>query len=154
MRHHASISATYTLGCEYHQKNGCISQKSDRSPHLDTNHVRAVNRKHWGSSHSVLCKDAVAAAMLLSLLRSCLGNYCVGGAQGREPGNGRIVVAEYNRKSGDQCGWDVVKTVEIPSTAYFTDYSGMAFRDNKVKGSKAPARLSASCRLTGLHAVS
>lgn len=89
----------------------------------------------------MLCKDSVAAAVLLSLLWLWLGNYCVGGAQGREPGNGRIVVAEYNRKSGDECGWDVVKTVEIPSTANFIDYSGMAFRGNKVNGSKAPAPL-------------
>lgn len=60
------------------------------------------------------------------------GNYCVGGSQGRDPGNGRIVVAEFNGKSGDECGWEVIKTVEIPSTAYFTDYSGMAFRGDKV----------------------
>ena len=56
----------------------------------------------------------------------------MGGAQGREPGNGRIVIAEFNDKSGDECGWDVIKTVEIPAKAYFTDYSGMAFRGDKV----------------------
>jgi hypothetical protein len=60
------------------------------------------------------------------------GNYCVGGEQGREPGNGRIVVAEYNDKKGDECGWEVLKTVDIPDAAYFTDYSGMAFRGDKV----------------------
>lgn len=60
------------------------------------------------------------------------GNYCVGGEEGRDPGNGRIVVAEYNGGSGDDCGWDVVKTVEIPSIANFVDYSGMAFRGDKV----------------------
>jgi hypothetical protein len=62
----------------------------------------------------------------------CAGNYCVGGSEGKERGNGRIVVSESNDKSGDDCGWDPVKTVEIPSKAAFMDYSGMAFRGNKV----------------------
>eukprot|EP00775_Hariotina_reticulata_P002900 gene2900-3188_t len=33
---------------------------------------------------------------------------------------------------GDACAWDVVKVVHIPRTADFTDYSGMAFRGNRV----------------------
>lgn len=57
----------------------------------------------------------------------------MGGSQGREPGNGRIVVAEFNGKEGEGCGWEVLKTIEIPATAAFTDYSGMAFRGNKVR---------------------
>jgi hypothetical protein len=64
----------------------------------------------------------------------CAGNYCVGGAEGRQRGNGRIVVSEFNGKSGEDCGWDVVKTIEIPSKAAFMDYSGMAYRGSKVSG--------------------
>lgn len=60
------------------------------------------------------------------------GNFCVGGSQGRERGNGRIVVSEFNDKSGDECGWEVLKTVEIPSKAAFMDYSGMALRGDRV----------------------
>ena len=42
-------------------------------------------------------------------------------------------MSEFNGKSGQDCGWDVIKTVEIPSKANFIDYSGMAFRGNKVR---------------------
>jgi hypothetical protein len=47
------------------------------------------------------------------------------------------VVSEFNGKSGDECGWEVVKTVEIPSKAAFQDYSGMAFRGDRVSVSAA-----------------
>jgi len=60
------------------------------------------------------------------------GNYCLGGKAGRDSGNGRMVVAEFNNKKGDACGWDVVKVVNIPPTADFTDYSDISFRGNKV----------------------
>lgn len=53
------------------------------------------------------------------------GNYCQGGRRGDEPGNGRVVVAEFNGKDGDDCAWDVLKVVEVPAAAYFKDYSGM-----------------------------
>ncbi len=42
------------------------------------------------------------------MLGLCEGNYCTGGKQGREPGNGRIIVSEYYEKD-DKCGWDVIK---------------------------------------------
>ncbi len=60
------------------------------------------------------------------------GNNCEGGKRGRKPGHGRVVVSKFNGKSGEECGWDVVKVINIPRTAYFMDYSGMAFRGEKV----------------------
>uniref|UniRef100_A0A383W8D3 Uncharacterized protein n=1 Tax=Tetradesmus obliquus TaxID=3088 RepID=A0A383W8D3_TETOB len=66
------------------------------------------------------------------LLGLCEGNFCKGGAEGRETGNGRIIVSQFNGKSREgACGWDVVKEVAIPPAADFMDYSGMAFRGSK-----------------------
>jgi hypothetical protein len=61
------------------------------------------------------------------------GNYCVGGSQGREEGNGRVVISRHNGRAGAECGYEVLKTINVPPTAAFTDYSGMAFRGNKVR---------------------
>jgi hypothetical protein len=46
-----------------------------------------------------------------------------------------LIVTKFT-EGGDHCdcSWDVVKEVEIPSTAYFRDYSGMDFRGDKVRG--------------------
>lgn len=66
------------------------------------------------------------------LMGLCEGNHCWGGERGKDAGNGRIVVSVSNGKSGKECGWDVVKTVKIPRTAYFTDYSGMAVRGDRI----------------------
>ena len=57
------------------------------------------------------------------LLGLCEGNYCVGGAKGREPGNGRIVVTRLKKANdaSESCMWEVVKVVNVPQSAYFTD---------------------------------
>lgn len=80
------------------------------------------------------------------------GNHCSGGEKGRDPGNGRLVIAKYyehkrqngggdkghtfmrksNRHDKYDCGWEVTKVVHIPSSAYFGDYSDLSFRGNKV----------------------
>jgi hypothetical protein len=36
------------------------------------------------------------------------------------------------RHEGEQCGWDVVKIIDIPPRAYFQDYSGASWKGNKV----------------------
>eukprot|EP00775_Hariotina_reticulata_P002899 gene2899-3187_t len=77
---------------------------------------------------------ALLVVLLLVVLLSlpfAPGNYCRGGKEGKDAGNGRIVVAEFNNLEGDACGWDVVKVVHIPRTADFTDFSDVAFRGNK-----------------------
>ncbi len=60
------------------------------------------------------------------MLGLCEGNYCLGGSQGADPGNGRIVVSQLEFFA-DGCVWKPQKTITIPISAYFADYSGMAF---------------------------
>jgi hypothetical protein len=60
------------------------------------------------------------------MLGLCEGNYCLGGSQGAEPGNGRIVVSQLEFLA-DGCVWKPQKTIQIPTSADFQDYSGMAF---------------------------
>lgn len=67
------------------------------------------------------------------LLGLCEGNYCVGGEQGKEPGNGRIVVSSLQRKDDGTCVWEPVSVIDIPRDAYFQDYSGMAIHSNLQK---------------------
>eukprot|EP00882_Tetradesmus_deserticola_P005276 GHRQ01005554.1.p1 GENE.GHRQ01005554.1~~GHRQ01005554.1.p1 ORF type:complete len:373 (+),score=99.62 GHRQ01005554.1:470-1588(+) len=66
------------------------------------------------------------------LMGLCEGNHCWGGKRGRDAGHGRIVVSVNNGKSGKECGWDVLKIVKIPRTAFFADYSGMAVRGDRI----------------------
>jgi hypothetical protein len=42
------------------------------------------------------------------------------------------LLLQFNGKDGEECGWNVIKEVAIPPTADFIDYSGMAFRGEKV----------------------
>jgi len=76
----------------------------------------------------------------LFILGLCEGNFCEGGAKGKESGNGRLVVL---RKHPDKitdshgivnvdCAWDVVKVVNIPSQAKFVDYSSIAIFGDSV----------------------
>lgn len=60
------------------------------------------------------------------MLGLCEGNHCLGGRPGAEPGNGRIVVSQLEF-SADGCVWTPQKTINIPKSADFKDYSGMAF---------------------------
>jgi hypothetical protein len=83
-------------------------------------------------SAETACYCPLLLLLVLVLLVADPGNFCVGGLEGRIPGNGRIVVSEFNDKEGPACGWDVVKVVNIPPSANFTDYSGMAFRGSRV----------------------
>lgn len=74
------------------------------------------------------------------LMAACEGNWCSGGAKGREAGNGKIVVLEYQPgNSTEPCGWHVLKTLDIPSGAAFEDYSDLAFADPGVVSTAGPA---------------
>jgi len=67
------------------------------------------------------------------LMGLCEGNYCSGGKEGRIPGHGRIIVTKYNEANDEEdCSWEVVKEIHIPKAAYFQDYSGIAFRGDRV----------------------
>jgi hypothetical protein len=61
------------------------------------------------------------------LLALCEGNGCVGGIEGKTPGNGRIQVFE---KVGG--GWEYKTPIHIPSSIQFEDYSGLGLSGNRV----------------------
>lgn len=56
------------------------------------------------------------------------GNHCSGGVRGRDPGNGRVVLAQYEEESagggGAACAWRPTAVLRIPRAAHFEDYSG------------------------------
>mmetsp|Transcript_21805 Transcript_21805/g.38547 ORF Transcript_21805/g.38547 Transcript_21805/m.38547 type:complete len:415 (+) Transcript_21805:108-1352(+) len=64
------------------------------------------------------------------LLALCEGNFCKGGKKGRQVGNGRILVLEQSI-DGKKCTYDVIQTLEIPSSVEFMDYSSLALYENK-----------------------
>lgn len=67
------------------------------------------------------------------LFALCEGNFCVGGKRGKKAGNGRLIISQLETDANDNtnCKWVPVKTVHVPSTAAFTDYSGMAFNGKR-----------------------
>ena len=60
------------------------------------------------------------------LLGLCEGNHCVGGETGRDRGNGRIIVSDLHRHEDGSCVWEPSSVIDIPKSADFQDYSGMA----------------------------
>ena len=61
------------------------------------------------------------------LLGLCEGNRCKGGAEGRDPGGGRIHVFRRSRRQ-----WDRVGTIRLPETVLFEDYSGIAVAGDRI----------------------
>lgn len=57
----------------------------------------------------------------------CEGNHCKGGAEGKDKGNGRIVLAQLGSTASGECVWETTKIISIPPRADFTDYSAFAF---------------------------
>jgi hypothetical protein len=55
------------------------------------------------------------------LLALCEGNKCKCGAKGRKPGGGRVHVFQKKRKQ-----WLHSRTIKLPATLPFVDYSGMS----------------------------
>lgn len=74
----------------------------------------------------------------LYLIALCEGNHCAGGADGRDAGNGRMVVLHWRGVGSDDgapppkalknatCWWEAVTTLALPPDARFMDYSGVA----------------------------
>jgi hypothetical protein len=60
-------------------------------------------------------------------LALCEGNKCQSGRKGRQPGNGRIQLFEKTKKI-----WAHIRTVKLPKSVEFTDYSGMSLDDDRV----------------------
>jgi hypothetical protein len=55
------------------------------------------------------------------LLALCEGNKCQGGDKGRKPGSGRVQVFEKKKRR-----WSHSRTIALPDTLPFVDYSGMS----------------------------
>jgi hypothetical protein len=63
------------------------------------------------------------------LIALCEGNSCLGGGSGRDPGAGRALVARLvaaDATINSPCRWEVLKTIDVPASADFQDYSGLA----------------------------
>lgn len=75
------------------------------------------------------------------------GNKCEAHAESRIPGNGRVIVAKLNSNrsivnNGPGCVWQPLKTVKLPPTACFEDYSAISIFFNPLDGqSKGTALL-------------
>jgi hypothetical protein len=61
------------------------------------------------------------------VLALCEGNKCKCGAKGRKPGGGRVHVFEKKRKK-----WRHSRTIKLPPTVSFVDYSGMSLDHGRV----------------------
>jgi hypothetical protein len=61
------------------------------------------------------------------LLALCEGNKCQCGKKGRKPGGGRVQLFEKTRKQ-----WKHVRTIALPASVPFVDYSGMSIDHGRV----------------------
>ena len=61
------------------------------------------------------------------LLALCEGNKCKGGDKGRKPGGGRVLLFEKKKKR-----WLHSRTVALPRSLPFVDYSGMSLDSGRV----------------------
>jgi hypothetical protein len=61
------------------------------------------------------------------LLALCEGNKCKGGAKGRRPGGGRVLLFKKKKKCWLHCG-----TIALPRSLPFVDYSGMSLENDRV----------------------
>ena len=61
------------------------------------------------------------------ILALCEGNECRGGDKGRKPGGGRVQLFEKRKKH-----WSHSRTIALPDTLPFVDYSGMSIDDGCV----------------------
>jgi uncharacterized protein YjiK len=61
------------------------------------------------------------------LLALCEGNKCKCGARGRKPGGGRVHVFQKKKKE-----WQHSRTIKLPATLPFEDYSGMSLDNGRV----------------------
>jgi hypothetical protein len=61
------------------------------------------------------------------LLALCEGNNCQCGKKGRKPGSGRVQMFEKKRKR-----WQHVRTIELPTSLPFVDYSGMSIENGRM----------------------
>lgn len=65
----------------------------------------------------------------LYMLGLCEGNFCREGNAGKDRGHGRVVLMKKvlgEFSGGHKCQWKTVRTMTIPESAFFQDYSALA----------------------------
>ena len=65
------------------------------------------------------------------LLGLCSGNYCASGGDGRQRGNGRLVAVTLHEAPSGRCSWVPDRVIRLPPTAYFAEFTSLAFRGNR-----------------------
>jgi hypothetical protein len=68
------------------------------------------------------------------LLGLCEGNHCQAGKNGRELGEGRVIVMLQDETPTGKCTWKTVEVLNIPKEAKFQDYSDIAVHHSKKDG--------------------
>ena len=85
-----------------------------------------------GFEGAIMMKDPVTNTNYL--LGLCEGNFCKSGDEGKSPGNGQIVIMKKTRIEEPStmydgqftCQYSTVRVMDIPTNAYFEDYSAIA----------------------------
>ncbi|MFI6642953.1 hypothetical protein [Streptomyces sp. NPDC050504] len=71
--------------------------------------------------------ECVERAGTVHLLGLCEGNRCATGAEGREPGGGRVQVFRRGKRS-----WEHLETLKLPASVPFEDYASLSVRGDKL----------------------
>ena len=70
------------------------------------------------------------------VLGLCEGNHCREGKKGKDRGNGKVVVMrkvlEKDVDGAEQCRYETISQLDIPSSANFQDYSAINLRGDRV----------------------
>jgi hypothetical protein len=67
----------------------------------------------------------------LVVLGLCEGNHCSESKElQQDKGNGRLVAMKQETLSDGTCQWSTIRTIKIPKTAYFGDYSSIDMNDS------------------------
>lgn len=103
--YHAQIIQIYLNGENYTHIETCLTEFEFMSGNK-------------GFEGMVLWRDSKE----MFLIGLCEGNYCKGGEEGKQRGNGRMVVMKKSYSSGN-CLWVTLKTIKIPPEVTFQDYS-------------------------------
>jgi len=73
------------------------------------------------------------AAGELFVLGLCEGNHCKAGKDGKDLGNGKIVVMRRNVTADGRCIWQTVRKIDVPSSANFEDFSAITIEQTEWK---------------------
>lgn len=78
-----------------------------------------------GFEGAVAVRDLAGELVVLGL---CEGNYCSESAKD-DTGNGRLIAMKKETLSDGSCQWSTIRTIKVPKSADFRDYSAMTVTD-------------------------